>query len=274
MPFELEDVVANSERLLELSVPPFTAGQLAEIDHVVGVSTLYLRRGIAQMLIQGITDPFFVGQIQSVSAYLFGLARVDPQAMVTSKAGAFWDAICAQCWDAAKQIATQSRMTHNPKREHEDDFLYVAYLMQRYFLAPEPEAAPEEQEAHAQAQAERLDRWEEVLDGGLDSRLNLCLALANSDAEAFEEAICAISDERDADLVERNANDAVRDEDMVWKQPIWPEGLALLRLAQRDGLVDPGLVVPRVPSLIVADNPFLYDPNAWRTQDYRATRRL
>ena len=73
--------------------------------------------------------------------------------------------------NAAREIAVQSRMTHNPKREHEDDFLYVAFLMQRYFLSPPPDAPPEDAEAHDQAQQQRLEppehqlcRWTQASD--------------------------------------------------------------------------------------------------------------
>jgi len=239
------------------------------MQHVIGVATLYRKRGIAGLLIQGVIDPLFIGQMQSVSTYLFGLPRVDPDELATSQAPCFWDAVSAQYWDAATQISTLSRMTHNPDREHEDDFLYVAFLMQRYFLLP----SPEDREAHEQAQQQRLDRWEEVLEGGLDQRLDLCRALVGGDARAFEDAIVAISDQRDDALRARHTKEALDSRDMAWLQPIWPEGLALLRLAERDGLVDSGLVVPRVPSVIVVDNPFVYNPNAWRSPDFRPARR-
>ena len=40
-------------------------------------------------------------------------------------------------WRAAKDIALHGRRTPNLDREHEDDFLYVMYLMQRHFLEPD-----------------------------------------------------------------------------------------------------------------------------------------
>lgn len=274
MPAELHDAIENADYLLGVSLPPFTSGALASIEHTGGVATLYRSRGIARMLTKGVVEPLFVAQIQSAATHLFGLGRLAPAEQMTSKAASFWDAIGSQCWDAAQQIAQRSHMSHDPKREHEDDFLYVAFIMQRYFLAPAEDAPPAEREAFDAAQDGRLERWEEVLEGNHDPRLDLCHALVQGDAEAFEEALVAVGDERDANLQKRHARESLSAEQMAWLQPVWPKGLALLRLAARDGLaLPPGLVVPRVPPLMLADNPYEFHPDAWRSPEFHPTRR-
>lgn len=274
MSAELATVVANSTYTLERSLGPFEAGQLGTIEDLFGITALYRGRATAELLLRGVADPLFVGQMQTVSAYLFGLPRVPPQQRVTSLGACLWDAVGAQYWAAAGQIAALSPMTHNRAREHEDDFLYVAFLMQRYFLAPGDDASPEQRHNHEQQQRERLARWEVVLDGALDPRLDLCHALLDADRAAFEESLVAVSDARNAKLEQRRAQERLRKEELAWLQPIWPEGLALLRFAERDGLVDPGLSVPRVPPVIRIDNPFVYHPGAWRSIEFRPARRV
>jgi len=270
---ELAAVTKNSTYMLDQSLGPLEAGQLAAIEDVFGVASFYRSRAVAELLLRGVVDPLFVGQMQSVAVYLFGLARIPEGERITSLGACLWDAVGAQYWDAATQIARLSPMTHNPKREHEDDFLYVAFLIQRYLLAPLEDASTEEQDAHEHQQRQRLERWDEVLEGGLDPRLALCHALVDKDGGAFEEALLSMADEREQRLAERRETGRLRKEELAWLQPIWPEGLALLRFAARDGLADPHLVVPRVPPLIAVDNCYIYHPDAWRSPDFQPARR-
>ena len=260
---ELTTAKENAEFLLAEAIPALANGTFAELAYALGIGTMYRSRGVSELLLRGLAEPLQVAQMQSASAYVFGLRRAtDEDQKVTSLGGCFWDAVSAQYWDAAHEIATLSRMSHNPKREHEDDFSYVAFLMQRYFLGATPEA-----------QTQLLDRWVEVLEGGLDARLDLCRALRDADAPAFETNIVMMSDQREADLLRRHKRGKLTDAELAWVLPVWPEGLALLRLAERDGLPLDGLVVPRVPPAIRVDNPFVYDPNAWRSLAFRPSRR-
>lgn len=274
MSAELTATIANSRHTLEEALPPYASGQIAGIEQVHGIASFFRSMGIARLLTEGISDPLFIAQMQSASSYVFGLARVPDDDKVTSLAGCFWDAVAAQYWDAAAHVVTLSRMTHNPKREHEDDFWYVSFLMHRYFLAPAAAAASEEQETHSEAQQQRLERWDEVLEGGLDPRLDLCQALLDGDPDAFAETLVATGDERDAKLRERQAKGRLRPEELAWLQPIWPEGLALLRFAEeRDGFDLEELQVPGVPPVLRIDNPYTYHPDAWRSIDFRPWRR-
>ena len=158
MSIELTDSIANSEYMLEHSLPHLEAGRLSTLSHLLGFAVLYRRRGIARMLVQGLPDPVFVAQMQAVSAFLHALPRVPEPERVLSLAACLWDAIAGQYWDAATELARLYPTHHNPKREHEDDFLYVAFLLQRYLLAPPADAEPERLEEHAAAELARLER--------------------------------------------------------------------------------------------------------------------
>ncbi|HWB81318.1 MAG TPA: hypothetical protein VG755_40425 [Nannocystaceae bacterium] len=263
MSLELSTAIDNAEFMLANAIPAFAAGTLGELDHAHAIGTTYRSRGISELLLGGVVQPLHLAQMQSTSAYAFGLRRsTNDDEKVTSLAGCFWDAVSAQYWDAAREIATLSRMSHNPSREHEDDYLYVAFLMQRYFL-----------DAPADEQQQLLDRWTVVLEGNLDPRHDLCRALRGGDQGAFEAAIVTMSDNREAELLRRHKQQKLTAEQMAWLLPVWPEGLALLRLAERDGMSLGGLVVPRVPPMMCADNVFAYHPDAWRSLDFQPTKR-
>lgn len=273
MSLQLISAIENARTLIPRALPDFASGTLGELAHAHGLGSLFRSVGVGELLLRGVVDPLFIAQMQSSSAYVFGLSRANDDEKVTSLGGCFWDAVAAEYWDAAATIARLSRMTHDPRREHEDDFSYVAFLMQRYFLAPAADAGAEEQNAHEQWQQQCLERWEEVLEGGIDPRLSLCHALRDRDAEAFEEGIVAIADDRAADLKRRHAKGALTNEELAWLLPIWPEGLALLRLAEREGLPVDGIDVPWVPPVIRVRNPYEYHPSAWRSLEIRPARR-
>src|SRR5262245_61699209 len=134
MSTSLEATIANTRYRLPAAVKQYASGGSLKGRDPHAIAALFRRLGVSRMFTEGVADPLFVAQMQSSGAYLFGLRRLGADEKVTSRAGAFWDAIGGEYWDAASEIARQSRMTVNPTWEHEDDFLYVAFLMTRYFL--------------------------------------------------------------------------------------------------------------------------------------------
>ncbi|MCU0686478.1 MAG: hypothetical protein MUF34_30235 [Polyangiaceae bacterium] len=56
-----------------------------------------------------------------------------------------------------------------------------------------------------------------------------------------------MSDRRQADLRRWHKQGKFTDSELAWLTPIWPEGLALLRLAERGGLSVDDVAVPGVP---------------------------
>jgi hypothetical protein len=223
------------------------------------------------MLLEGVAAPLFIAQMQAASVYLFRLPALASDDKVTSLAGCWWDAIAGGYWEAAREIARLSRMTPNLNREHEDDFLYVMFLMQQYFLAPDASNV-EARAAHTREQAERLERWQAVLDGAPDPKLDLCRAVQERDAGAFQEALLAVGDQRRMNLDAMERKGALLGEQALWVKPVWPEGLALLRLAELQGF-GADFDCPDVPALLRVSPPFHYDANAWRNIDFQPARR-
>lgn len=259
--------IDNAREQLEPLLPAYAAGQLhqPELPHAFGI--LFRQYGTCRMLVEGHARPLLIAQMQSASLYLHALPSLPLDEQATSFAACWWDAIAGGYWDAAREIARLSRATPNPQREHEDDFLYVRFLMERSFLAPEP-VDQRGLESHAAQQVERLARWEEVLEAGADPRLELCRALQDHDSEAFQAALIAAADARRASLEKMQAKGTLLHEQAIWVKPVWPEGLALLRLAERDGLGG-DFQCPDVPPLLRTNATLPFDRNAWRQLDYQ-----
>jgi hypothetical protein len=257
----LEVVIANTHYVLPGALEKYSAAATLEGHHPHAMATLFRRLGISRMFTEGVAEPLFLGQMQAAGAYLHGLRLLSDEDKVTSRAGAFWDAVGGQYWDAASEIARHSRMTQNPTWEHEDDFLYVAFLMTRYFLGP---VADDQVSlaAHARTQSQMLQRWTEVLDGDADPRLDLCDALLRGQAEAFSAALLQSADAREAEVRRKVSLGKLSEEDAAWFLPFWGEGLALLRLAERDRL-DVTEGCPMVPEIARAKNHLPFDPRAW-----------
>ena len=123
-----------------------------------GIAGLFRQLGTCRLLLEGNAAALFTAQMQSASVYLFRLPAIDDDAKVTSWAACWWDAIAGGYWDAARDIARLSPPTPNPQHEHEDDFLYVAFLMHEYFLATD-RSDPTAFETHEREQSQRLARW-------------------------------------------------------------------------------------------------------------------
>lgn len=263
--------IDNARAQLEPLLGPYAAGQLREpeLPHAFGI--LFRQLGTSRLLLEGTAEPFFIGQMQAASCYAFGLASLREEDKATSLAGCWWDAIGGGYWEAARDIARLSRTTHNPTKEHEDDFLYVMFLMTRFCLTPKS-AESGVADTSTTGQAAMLQRWEAVLDGAEDPRLDLCRAIDARDASAFQEALVATGEKRAATLDGMAAKGTLNEEQALWVRPVWPEGLGLLRLAEADGLGS-DFDCPGVPAVLRVRPPFRYDRNAWRTLDYTPSAR-
>ena len=271
MALPLYVAIDNARDQLEEVLPAFAAGQLRQRDLAYGLAALFRQQGTCRMLVDGVAAPLFIGQMQSASVYLFRLPTLAEEDKVTSRAACWWDAIAGGYWEAARDIARWSRTAHNPNREHEDDFLYVMFLMQRYVLRPDVADAAG-REAFEREQTSRLERWRVVLDGAADPKLDLCEALRAGDRDAFQQALLDVGEKRRRDLEDKEAAGKLLPELALWMKPIWPEGLALLRLAELEGLGS-DFDCPDVPLLLRVPPPFRYDPQAWRSLDFQPAPR-
>jgi hypothetical protein len=248
----LPQYIANADAYLEQLVPALAARTLSW-DGVQELCTAYRQRAACGFLLRGAARPFQLDLMRSGGAFLHFLRSAGDEPKVTSHAKPFFDAVGAGCWDCAAEIAHHSRMRHNPEMEYEEDFLYVSLLMKRFFLG----AALDECRAI-------LERIEEVIDGGSRVRLTLCDALLAKDPAQVDAGVRALLDERSRNVERMIARGALPEEAWSWLRYFASEGLAVLRLAAREGIPLRG-PYPGVPEAARTAPDLAFTPDAWMT---------
>lgn len=137
------------------------------------------------------------------------------------------DALALDRVDLAQQIAAASVTEWMPRVEYEDDFCY-AHALHRILLGDEPDAIEV-----------ILDRYETVLEGGTDLRLNLLRTLVTRDHAGAAEAFADWMDDRARRIDEMKASSGYWDgaDPIVYASAfVSIPGLAWLRLLARAGL--------------------------------------
>ena len=184
----LEVAIDNAHFMLPRGIHTLAKGPVGRIDDVHQICTYYRQLGVATLLQEGSADRYDICAMQSAGMYLYELEPQPDGAKVTSFAKPLFDAIGSGYWEAARWIAEASRPTWNPEREYEDDFLYVWFLIQHGVL-----------QAPAEVTEPILERYEEVLDGELDLRLDVCRALLRRHAKDFDTALVGLLERRRRD---------------------------------------------------------------------------
>jgi hypothetical protein len=142
-----------------------------------------------------------------------------------SRGPSFFDAVAADAFDLATEIGTLSPDDVVAGEEYEEDFCYLRFL--HAFVRGGNAAGPELDAL--------LSRFELALDGGWSSRLDVCRALRAGDGDAFTLAFESLLLDRQNE-VRAMAPRAEEEVVMALDSQIFVEGLALLRLADREGL--------------------------------------
>lgn len=247
--------IENSEFALPAAIATLANGWLPRHDQVHQVCTLFRQRGLSQLLRDGLPAGFHVAAMQSCGALVFGLRDWPEATKVTSYANPLLDAIACRYWDGAAAIADASRTDWNPDYEYEDDFLYVRFLIE-FGLRRDRVVA-----------AQIVQRYAEVLDGPADARLEVCSALLDNDAEAFDESLVRLLDERDERVQHHIRQGTIGNDAARWLAHVSVEGLALLAIAERER-IDTAEHYLHCPTIARGPSPYDYDENAWRAVHY------
>ncbi|RKG92740.1 Imm49 family immunity protein [Corallococcus terminator] len=221
-------------------------------QHYLRVSTLYRRMAIAGLLSTADPSTFFPNLFKSGRAFLHFLQSAPDSEKLTSRSEPFFDAIACRDDAGAAELAKHSRRTLATGKEYEEDFFYVRFLMDRFFVESSEDSAQH-----------WLDAWAALAPD--DFRLAVCTALDGRDPRAFESALATAIAELQARTEALRARDALSADDAATFAHVSTEVLAWLELAERVGLpverdspLAPGLARQfremRLPS-----------PDSWRT---------
>ena len=192
----------------------------------------------------GVPDLLFARASQSASTYLEYLLNADEGKKVLSKSDAFYDAIVSDNIPCAKAIAENSPTSFNPKYEYEEDFLFIHFLMQHFFMSADDEKCQETIEGHL-----------EVSEGGDEELRDIASSFLTNDSKLFNQGLSIYLQKRSDDIEARISREAISEDRWAWERYYSVQGLALIRLADRKGMdVDSGYLhisdsLRRLPSL-------------------------
>lgn len=250
----LADYIENAKDDLEVYLPAALRGEL-DFKGLLQMCFRFRQRGVCSFLLDGDPRPLFTNLMQSAGVCMAVLPTLDDAQKVTSHTKPFYDAIAGGFWDAAAHIARASRSTWNRSKEYEDDFLFVWFLMQHFFLGA-PEADCRAIVAAHEAAAEGEDQ----------AHRDVCLALLEKDAPRFDAALRKLVDERAATVEGLVEREAMPEEAWSWLRYFSLEGLALVKLADRAALPIARSYL-HISEALRPNPTFPFDPNAWRRID-------
>jgi hypothetical protein len=247
----LDAYIDNASLRIATWVPALASGSSGWSD-VQRLCGAFRQRAVCTLLLSGTVQGFQQDMMSSGAAFAHYLRSAPEAEKITSQAKPFFDAVGAGAFPCAAEIARLSRMSVNPDREYEEDFLYVQLLMKHFFLGAD------ETECEA-----ILARCEGALKGADHTRVELCSALLAGDAARFDAGLRALLDRR-ADLVEQAiARGAMPEEAWSWLRYFSSEGLALVRLGAMKNM-QLGGTYRHVPDITYQAAPIPYEPDAWR----------
>ncbi|HYO71590.1 MAG TPA: Imm49 family immunity protein [Archangium sp.] len=212
--------------------------------------------GIGSLLLLCDTEAFQDYLYRSGRAFLaLGAPADGTWSMALSRAAPFFDALAALDLAGARELAARAPRSRRADSEYEEDFLYVRFLMDHCLLGQPA------QEAH-----QTLERFEAVLQGSEEPRLEVCQALLAREEERFQEALQRMVSEQYRRYAHLRERGRLPQEIWATEAKVCVEGLALGVLAERVGLrmptEHPGL--PRVARCRQAPST---PPDAWKADD-------
>ena len=212
---------------LENSPDPVQKGKYA-----MAVSNYYEAVAICELLLDAEVDTFFHHLIRSAQTrkWLLEQSKRDkgysPQALKASYIKPFFDAIVANQFNLAIEIARLSPKTCYPNVEYEDDF-YYAHFLYKYLM-----------KEHEDELIEILNKFYKVLEGMESARFKLCWTLLKKVTEGCKEAFNDLLSERELRIEKIRKHSSYGDGSDALFFPnsvVYLEGLAWLRLLDRAG---------------------------------------
>lgn len=149
------------------------------------IASLYRQIGIGEYLITDNTQPMFDMLQLGIQSYIEFLEKAEDSEKAISKMIVFFDAACCQNKNAMEKLAQLAPQQINPRKEYDEDFLYLRILMDIFGLGKT-----------RQDVQTMLDEYEEFHNAYPDERFNLIIALLDKDDKAFHNSLELLTSER------------------------------------------------------------------------------
>jgi len=211
----------------------------------VVASTCHRQLALCALLADARPERFATHLCHSAHARLHFLRLVheghgaDPRFLCATQEFPFVDALVAGQPDLATDIARLAARRHDPSSEYEDDFLLHHFLHQLLLTM---------RGAASANLVALLERWEGMLEGGSDTYLDACGALLRRQVHVFDEALQATVDARLLTFQKLPRDSGPNDELRKTEGSVFMNGLAMLRLAELQGM-ETRREYPSLPSL-------------------------
>jgi hypothetical protein len=191
---------------------------------------------IGSLLTSGTADYFHSYLHKSASGFIHFLST-KLRAWPGSKAAPFFDAVACGDDHAAQKLAQACPAAADLTSEYEEDFLYVRFLIDQFFLGA---TVPDGRFL--------LERYEVVLDGSEDPRLDVLRALLQADSEGFDAALGRLMEAHDIRWKKMAEKESLPPDVLATEGTVSVEGLALVRFATTKGLAisDNHLFIPSI----------------------------
>lgn len=215
---------------LGLQNPSYPLSQLGSLS--LELSDKFRALAIMQLLSEASSDLFLHNLIRSGRArelYLQRLAREnvsDQHHQVSGRYRPLLSVIAAGDFERARRIAALSTQEFRAGHEYEDDYCYAQLLAHLVADRVSDDARS----------AAWLDQFEAWLEGASNVRLDLCRAVLQRDQGAFDEAFEGLLLDHEQSIEADRARGQHEDDQVRAERLVMVEGLALLRLAQHQGL--------------------------------------
>lgn len=214
--------------LVTLRSPNVTLEQLGEVSE--SVIPKLRAAAIIALLSKGDPDLYYHNLMRAARCRLLYLqqcasqGRTSEHHQASSRLNGFLAAVAATDFITARQIIALSPVIWLEGHEYEDDYCYAQLL---YGLL----AAQTDHERLQQL----LERFDQVLKGKPDARLELVKAIVARDQAAYEIALDGFISARTAQLEEDAARHRIVEPVMMAERQVYVDGLALLQIAGRLG---------------------------------------
>lgn len=252
-PTYLPIAVKAAAMLVGKMLPDFVGGQ-PTLESALYLSKMYRHMAVGFLLMSGVPDAYYAHLFRSGRSFAYFLEVTDEAYKATSKAAPFFDTIACNDMQGAELIAQRSRRQWNPDKEYEDDFLYIDFLMQKFFLR-----------ADRPTLIHILDRYEAVLEGAIDFRLDLCKAFFEENHRSFDDAIAAFVDDATSRFHRLRKAEDLNPDEAATTVHVSTELLAWLRLAEDLGFtLQRNYPMAPEPAMMFARAHFPA-PDAWMT---------
>jgi hypothetical protein len=230
----VQDILLHAEMLVETALEQDSVASMGKLCN--DIAKYYRALGICSLLQNAESDDFFHGLIQAALVRKYYLHRcveekhlTDP-ARRTSFVDPFLDGVAANQIKLARQISSLSPNQWWEGYEYEDDFTYAHFLHRLIDFKDSDDA-----ELKA-----TLEQYEKALEGGADTRFDLCKALFSKDQDQFDESFALLLDKHEEHFnkIADQSSDSVHAIDYTFEPNRWiyVEGLAILRIADTIGL--------------------------------------